>query len=238
MVTVSGASVSGVAFTAAASGTLSIDVVNTVGRSTRSTSLVSGTFSTTAGNELLLALISTDNGNNESPTTVTNVTGGGLTWTLVRRTNAALGDSEIWRAFAPAVLAGVTVTATFSQSVAAEITVMSFKGVDTTGTNGSGAIGATGSANALSGAPSASLVTTRNNSYVVGVGNDWDGAIARTVGPGQTLVSQFLAAAGDTFWVQRTTNLVVAAGTTVTINDTAPTDHRYNLTIVEVVPPQ
>ena len=235
-VTVSGGNVTAVNFTAAASSTLSIDVVNTVGQSTRSTSLVSGAFSTTAGNELLLALISTDNGNNESSTTVTTVTGGGLTWTLVRRTNAALGDSEIWRAFAPAVLTGTTVTATFSQSVAAAITVISFRGVDTTGTNGSGAIGATGSANALTGAPSASLVTTRNNSYVVGVGNDWDGAIARTVGPGQTLVSQFLAAFGDTFWVQRTTNPVAAAGTTVTINDTAPTDHRYNLTIVEILP--
>ena len=237
-VTIAGnASVSGVTFTAAASTTLSIDVVNTVGRSTRSTSLLSGAFTTTAGNELLLALISTDNSSNTSPTTVTNVTGGGLTWTLVRRTNAALGDSEIWRAFAPAVLTGATVTATFSQSVAAAITVMSFKGIDTTGTNGSGAIGATGSANALTGAPSASLVTTRNTSFVVGVGNDWDGATARTVGPAQTLVSQFLASFGDTFWVQRTTNAVAVAGTTVTINDTAPTNHRYNLTIVEIVPP-
>jgi hypothetical protein len=163
------------------------------------------------------------------------VTGGGLTWTLVRRTNAQRGDAEIWRAFAPAVLTGATVTATVSKSVAGSITVMAFKGVDTSGTNGSGAIGATGSANALSGAPSASLVTTRNNSYVVGVGNDWDGAVARTVGPGQTLVSQFLTTNDDTFWVQRTTNTVGTAGTTVTINDTAPTTNRYNLTIVEIV---
>jgi hypothetical protein len=36
-----------------------------------------------------------------------------------------------------------------SQSVVSSITVMSFKGVDTTGTNGSGAIGATGTGNAL-----------------------------------------------------------------------------------------
>ena len=232
-----GVSVSGVTFTAAAAPTsLSIDVTNTVGRSTRSTSMLSGTFSTTAGNELLLAFVSTDNVSTV-PTTVTNVTGGGLTWTLVRRTNAQRGDAEIWRAFAPGALTGVRVTATLSQGVSAAITVMSFKGVDTTGTNGSGAIGATGSANAPSGAPSASLVTTRNNSYVVGVGSDWDGAIARTLGPGQTLVSQFLAADGDTFWVQRTTNTVPAVGTTVTINDTAPTTDRYNLTIVEILPP-
>jgi hypothetical protein len=79
-------------------------------------------------------------------------------------------------------------------------------------------------------------VTTRNNSFVLGGGNDWDGATARTLGAGQTLVSQFLGTDGDTFWVQRTTNAAATAGTTVTINDTVPTNHRYNLTIVEILP--
>ena len=228
------ASVGGVAFTAAAApSALSIDVIKTAGRSTRSTSLASGAFSTTAANELLLAFVSTDNVNTAA-TTVTNVTGAGLTWTLVRRTNVQRGDAEIWRAFAPTVLTGVTVTATLSQGVSAAITIMSFKGVDTSGTGGSGAVGATGSANALVGAPTGSLVTTRNNSFVVGVGSDWDGQTARTLGAGQTLVSQYFATDGDTFWVQRLTNAVAAAGTTVTIDDTAPANHRYNLTIVEI----
>jgi hypothetical protein len=71
---------------------------------------------------------------------------------------------------------------------------------------------------------------------VLGAGNDWDGQAARTVGAGQTLVSQFLGTDGDTFWVQRTTNTVPAAGTTVTINDTAPTNHQWNLVIVEILP--
>jgi hypothetical protein len=47
-----------------------------------------------------------------------------------------------------------------------------------------------------------SLVTTRNNSWVFGVGNDFDNAIARTPGSGQSLVHQFLAPIGDTYWVQ------------------------------------
>jgi hypothetical protein len=154
---------------------------------------------------------------------------------LVRRTNTNRGTSEIWRAFAPAVLTNVTVTATIAQSVAASMTVMSFKGVDTTGTNGSGAIGATGSGTAAAGAPTASLTTTRANSLVIGVGNDWDAATARTVGAGQTMVHQYLATVGDTFWVQRTTNPVGATGTVVTINDTAPTADRYNLTLCEIL---
>jgi len=116
------------------------------------------------------------------------------------------------------------------------MTVMSFTGVDPSGTNGSGAIGATGTANASSGAPTASLVTTRNNSWVFGVGNDFDNAIARTPGSGQSLVHQFLAPIGDTYWVQMQNAPTPARGTTVTINDTAPTTDRYNLTICEILP--
>ena len=168
-------------------------------------------------------------------TTVTGVSGGGLTWALVSRTNVQRGTSEIWRAFAPAPLSNVTVTATLSQNVAASLTVMSFTGVDTTGTNGSGAIGATGSGNSFEGAPTASLVTTRNGSWVLGVGNDYDNSISRTPGMGQVLVHQYLAPAGDTYWVQRNTT-TAASGTTVSINDTAPTTDRYNLTICEVLP--
>jgi len=118
------------------------------------------------------------------------------------------------------------------------MTIVSFKTVDTTGTNGSGAVGATASTNSSSGPPSATLVTTRNNSWVFGVGTDFDNAIARTLGPSQTMVNQYLATIGDTYWVQRTTTSIAASGTSVTINDTAPTGDRYNLSICEIRAPQ
>ena len=212
-----------------------IDAVTGGDGATSSTTISSLAFSTTAANELLLAFVATDmiGGTN---TTVTGVTGAGLTWTLVKRTNVQSGTSEVWRAFATTTLANVTVTATLSQSVVSSITVVSFSNVDTTG-GGSGAIGATVSKNAASGAPTANLVTTRANSWVFGVGNDYDNAIARTVGPNQTLVSQYMPWVGDTYWVQRTAGAVAASGTTVTINDTAPTTDRYNLTLVEVRAP-
>jgi hypothetical protein len=156
---------------------------------------------------------------------------------LVQRTNTQSGTAEIWRAFAPSQLTGVTVTATLSQSVLSSITVMSFTGVDTSGLNGAGAVGAVGTRNASSGAPSAALVTTRNGSLVLGVGTDWDKAIGRTLGPGQSLVHQDLTPVGDTYWVQRASSPTPLSGTSVTINDTAPTGDRYNLSIVEVLAP-
>ena len=213
---------------------IAIDVNVSTNRSSAGSNITSPSFSTASVNELLLAFVATDA--KSSGITVRGVTGGSLTWVLVRRTNTQLGTAEIWRAFAPARLSSATVKANLSQSVSASITVVSFTGIDTSGTNGSGAIGATGSGNANPGAPMASLVATRNNSWVFGVGNDWDNAIQRTLGSNQTMVNQYLATVGDTYWVQRQNAPMAASGTTVTLNDTAPSTDRYNLTIVEVLP--
>ena len=213
---------------------LAIDTAVSTDRSTSATTIATPAFSTHATNELLLAFVSADDVS--AGNTVTGVSGGGLTWQLVARTNVQRGTAEVWRAFSAAVLANVTVTATTAQSVAGSITVVTFTGADTTGTNGSGAIGATRSASAASGAPSGSVVTTRNGSWVFGVGTDWDSATNRTVGANQTIVHQYLATIGDTYWAQRTTNPTATSGTAVTINDTAPTADQYNLTLVEVLP--
>jgi hypothetical protein len=213
-----------------------IDAVVSADQPAQTNTVATAAFSTTAGNELLLAFVAVDYGSGAN-TTVTGITGAGLTWQLVRRTNAQSGGSEIWRAFAPTPLSGVTVRATLSQAVASAITVVSFSNVDTSGTNGSGAIGATAGASAASGAPTATLVTTRNNSWVFGIGNDFDNAIARTLAAGQTMVHQYLTPFGDTYWVQRTTSAVPLTGTSVTIKSTAPTGDRYNLAICEIRQP-
>ena len=206
-----------------------------VDQGTTSTSLIAPAITTSTSNELLLAFVSADNVSTAA-TTVTAMSGGGLVWTKVVATNAQRGTAEVWRAFAAVPTANIAVNATLSQSVTASMSVISFRGVDTTGTNGSGAIGAFASSSAASGAPSASLVTTRSGSWVFGVGNDWDSPIGRTVGPGQTLLHQYFPPVGDTYWVQSQTSPTPLAGTTVFINDTAPTSDRYDLSIVEILP--
>lgn len=217
-------------------GTVDIDANVSLHQGSSNTSITGGAFSTQGANELVLALISSDA--LQSNMTVSGVTGAGLTWTLVLRTNAQGGTAEIWRAFAPSILSNVTATATFSQSSpSASITIMTFAGVDTSGANGSGAIGSTASASSAKGAPTASLTTTRTNSWVLGVGNDYTSAIARTVGANQTLIDQYLTPTGDTLWSQRQNAPIPTSGTSVTINDTAPSTDSYNLAIVEVRPP-
>src|SRR5262249_34691668 len=143
-VVVNGANVSGINFTIQTPPTgLAIDVnVSADQPSTAVTTVTSPTFSTRSGNELLLAFVARDylTGPN---TTVTSMTGGGLTWQLVVRTNVQLGNSEVWRAFATTPLTSVSVTATLSQPAVSSLTILTFTGADTSGTNGSGAIGAT-----------------------------------------------------------------------------------------------
>ena len=229
--TVSGGNQTNANFTVqtATAAAIAIDVAAPRDQNSASTTVTSPLFSTASPNELLLAFISTDD--TGSGTTVKNVNGAGLTWALVVRSNGQLGTSEIWRAIAPSTLSSATVTATLSDSVASSMTVMSFTGVDTTGTG----IGASKATNGPSGAPTASLVTTRANSLVVGVGNDWDNPIPRTLGPSQTFVHQFMPSVGDTYWVQRENGITPLSGTTVAINDTAPTSDRFNLAICEIL---
>jgi len=228
-VTVNGANISSVNFTAAG---LAIDLTTSTDRGTAASSIATSAFTTRAGNELLLAFVSTDATGATPNVSVTGVTGGGLAWTLVKRTNAQFGTAEIWRAFATTTVTNATVTATLSQSIPASITVMAFAGV-----NATTPIGATGGASGASGPPTASLTTQGTNSWVFAVGNDYYGNAARTPGTNQTMVHQYLVTTPgivDAFWVQRQNATVQPAGTLVTINDTAPTTDGWNMSIVEI----
>jgi hypothetical protein len=185
-------------------------------------------FHTGSSAELLLALVGSD-GPLSGGQSVT-VSGAGLTWKLVQRANESAGDAEIWEATASSVLSNATVTATQSIKGYDEfLNVVSIQG--TAGT------GAAAGASAQSGAPQVTLTTTQPQSLVFGVGNDYDNAISRTVGPNQVILSQWLdTSTGDTYWSQNTSTQAGPAGTSVTLNDTAPTTDRWNLAAVEVIP--
>jgi hypothetical protein len=177
--------------------------------------------------DVLVALVGSD-GPAQGGQTLTVFGGSGLTWRLVRRTNTQLGSAEIWTATAITALTSATVSAIqswagFYQS----LTVMTFSGAR--------GVGASEGASAPNGAPRVTLTTTSPGSLVFGVGNDWDNAMARTVASGQSLAHQFLAPVGDTMWVQSLLGAIPAAGTSVTLEDTAPTTDRWNYSVVEVL---
>jgi hypothetical protein len=183
-------------------------------------------LSTPTAGDLVVAFVAGD-GSSSGGQTAT-VSGGGLSWSLVGRTNTQLGTSEIWSARATGTLSAAAIKASLNKTgYAMSLTVVAYSGAS--------GVGASKGASASTGAPTASLTTTQAGSWVFAVGNDWDQAINRTLGPNQTLVSEATNAAGDTYWVQSTTAPTASAGTPVTINDTAPTTDRWNLELTEIL---
>jgi RHS repeat-associated protein len=174
---------------------------------------------------LLLALVAGSGSGN----TVTGISGGG-TWTLVRRTNTQSGTAEVWKSYTT-ISSSTTVTATFASTNSLRmLAIFTITGAD------ANSIGATASASSSDGAPSVSLVTTRNNSWVFGVANDPTKDTGRTVGSGQTSVDLQGDSGVGTLWDQRENSTTASSGTQVTLNDTNPSTDAYNFTAVEVLP--
>ncbi len=185
------------------------------------------TFSTSTPNDLLVAFVAYDGPSDSAQTA--SVSGAGLTWTLVERSNTQAGTSEIWSARANGTLSNVSVTSEPGNGIGyhGSLTLIAF-----TNAHGTSVVARTG---ALSGEPDIYIPGVVAGDWVFAVGNDWDGAVARTPVSGQTLVHQRIdTAVGDTFWVQSTVAPSTANGL-VTIHDTQPTNHRWNYAAVEIV---
>ncbi len=190
--------------------------------------LTTPAFTTAEAGEQLLAFVASDGPNGAGKQSAT-VSGAGLKWTLVKRANSRPGDAEIWWATATKQLSGVTVTSKQSASgYDQSLSVIAEQMSD--------GIGASATAGAASGAPSVSLKTTEEGSLVFAVGDDWDRAVARTLGPNQMVLHEYLdESTGETFWSQYTALVTGAAGTTVTLGDTAPTNDQWNMAAVELL---
>jgi fibronectin type III domain protein len=190
--------------------------------------MTSPSLTTTTANDLLVAFVAGGGPKGAGKQTYT-VSGAGLTWTRVTRSNKQSGDSEIWWARASGTLASQTVTATpAAGNFHGSLTVVAF--AEAAG------IGVTAIASAATGAPDLPLPNTGTGSWVFAVGNDGNNAIARTPVSGQLIVHQRVdTAVGDTFWVQSTTAPNTATGT-VDIHDNAPTSDQWNYAGVEILP--
>jgi beta-lactam-binding protein with PASTA domain len=205
---------------------------------TPNTTIASPAFAV-AGNTLLVAMIATD-----GPATGTNVVVNGvnnnnsapaLTWTRAQRVNTQRGTSEIWWAFSPTARTSMTVTGVLSQSEIASMTVVGFQGAANSLAGAATAIA--NKATGVAGDPSLTITTTRANSWVFGVGNDWDNFKAVAAGAGSTMVNQSTSAITDTFWMVRSTNPTALAGVPTTVGVTGVGTDRYNFAVIEIRQP-
>jgi beta-lactam-binding protein with PASTA domain/Ca2+-binding RTX toxin-like protein len=188
-------------------------------------------------NTLLVAFVSTDappTGGNTAVNSINN-SGTGLTWTRAARAAVQRGDAEVWWAFAAAPRASMTATAVLNSSQPASITVVGFTGAANTMV-GAATI-ATNKATGIAGEPTATITTTRANSWVFGVGVDWDLGRTLTAQPGSTIVNQVISTSLDTYWVVRSTNPQVLAPVPVTIGVSGVGTDRWNFAVVEIRQP-
>ncbi len=185
-------------------------------------------FHTAMAGEVLLAFVASDGPYGSGQQTAT-VSGAGLTWTLVKRENAQSGDSEVWKATASSVLSSATVTSTPSKAgYSQDLTVVAMEGVS--------GVGAVAAGSGPTGAPTVNLTTTGSTSLVFAIGNDYDNAIPRTLPSGWVLLDQWVnTGVGDTYWTQYTNSPTGAAGSMVTVSDSAPTNDQWNLVAVELL---
>lgn len=177
---------------------------------------------TTAG-AVELMLLGTHVSNTDAVSTITGLTG--ATWVKINNIviPTTSGTVELWRTLAPQTLSAVGITVNFAAGNPQCCAVlMAFSGVNTTGTNGSGAIGATATIanNAL---------TDDKATYLSQFPNSLGAAIAGqtanlifTAGSGQTLQSQTSSIGGFSRATGITQNSLTAlANTSVTMDATS-----------------
>jgi hypothetical protein len=189
----------------------------------------------------------------DSDPTVTNAnvagvsnTGTALTWHFKARQNqtgtGVGGFVEIWWAYNLTAQNSITVTGAFGQpsknvappTGALQVLVFTNAAADQTPAAFSATFDSTSGS-----LPTATVTTTKANSLVLAVANNWDTSDSPTTGAGQTTtVNARLAVVLnpvdlDAYWVQVQSAPVAVAGP-VTMNDTAPSV-RYHLIAWEVL---
>lgn len=196
---------------------------------------------TPGSNELCLCLVANRGGNTPANFN-SSVTGNGLTWVKVLEQDDTQNvvNLSVWRAMGSSPSAG-GVTVNFAvDPISVNFQIIRFSGVDTTGTNGSGAIGATNSAEtgASDSTPATtSVTTTRANSRVIGF------AAGRgqtyTVGSGFTaiLINQTANSGGNIVRSNSEYKDVAGSGTSTTTDFSLSASGDWAIAALEILEP-
>jgi hypothetical protein len=182
-------------------------------------------FTTLSPGDLVLAFISAS-GPAGKAQRVTAVTGGGLRWTLVARSDRVAGTVEVWQARANGTLQAAAVTARLLYKAQGSITVAAITGAARATAAGGGS---------RRGAPAVVLPTPVQSSMIWAVGRDASFTAAVKPVPGQSLVYlDRLSAGAGTGWVQVARQ--VTGATRVRVADSAPTTVPWELVAVAITP--
>ena len=205
------------------------DQVQSANETSKAAKITSPAVTTKSASELVLAFISAG-GPSGKTQKITSVTGGGLTWSLVARSNKQPGTAEVWQAHATKKLSAATITANLSaKGYDGAITIATFTGAASTARARQRQRG--------HGRPGRFAHHHRRERTGLGrLRKNPSHATARKTAAGQSLAHQYLASSQhDTLWAQKAA-AIPAAHTSVKIADTAPTADKWDLAAVEITP--
>jgi hypothetical protein len=198
---------------------------------------------TAPANALLMAFWEQDTSGNSVPTIADS---GGLTWTLVDRLcadttaeantpapagTAQSGQIKAWKATtASSAARTVTVTEVGAGGTGKEgmLDVEVF-----TDDGGAPTVGAVATKGGSASAPTHTLTTTANDSWVWAHGNDWSASGTGVAGSNQT-VTDTNDTTNDAQHVWKQNATTPTSGTVVTMNLTTPASQTYNIGLVEI----
>jgi hypothetical protein len=174
------------------------------------------------GDEDVVAFVSAGGGHAQHAT----IAGGSLRWHLVKRSQAASGDLEVWTAVVPKATPAITVTSSLSQRSASQhLTVIALEG-----THG---VGASMASSGVSGSPGLQLTTTSGASLVYAVVQGAT-ATAHRVPYGWLSLPSGTAGGHGESWVQFTNQATGSTGSVVRIAD-RDGHSPWNMVAVELV---
>ena len=119
-----------------------LDTLNTSDNITNYTAPDSPRTVTLPANELILMAILASRSASAVPPTSITTNGGTATWVMIDQEDAGVMSCSVWRTMVATAQAGCTFTLNHSGAGTGQMaSIVAFSGVDTSGTNGSGAIG-------------------------------------------------------------------------------------------------
>ena len=196
-------------------------------QSTASKTIIAAHLSTAGAGELLVATVEADGPATNGAQEVTSVSGSGLTWSLVTRSNKTWGTAEVWQAYATNKLTNVTITANLKKAYDGSITVTAFTGA-------AHQVGNSAAAGAKKGVPTVTITPHACGSLVYGAGHDWDPARTVSAGTGQSLIHVFKdTRVNDTDWSMKA-DTPATTTTPVSLTVGGITTDRWQLVAVEI----
>ncbi len=201
-----------------ASTPASVEVV-----STGLTTLTTASFTPPAGSVLYIMVGIDSSGSDPNKiTSITDNLGAHLSYTLVKKKGIELGGDSLSYLYTAVIVNSQAMTVSVTEQDEPNSSMSYMKVLVVTGANTSSPVGVSGGGRGATGVVSGTYISTVNNSWGWLIYSDWNDQAIPTPGANQTLYDSYFVNFNDTYAIIQQNSTTASAGTSVTMNTTAP----------------